>query len=94
MTIKIVDAVNLGAPGFRVRVDLDAANPADAAEDPTRLLTLNWGSYAASKVSSETQAQYLTRLKTETQAIAREAAAKRNAVAPTKVALLVGADLT
>lgn len=93
MTIKITDALNLGAQGFRVTVDLDAANPADPADDSDRIMTLNWGSYASSKNGAETQAQYLTRIRTETRALAREAAAKR-ASPPAPVASLIGVDIT
>ena len=93
MTIKITNALNLGAQGFRVTVDLDAANPADPAEDAGRIMTLDWGSYASSKNGAETPVQYLTRIRTETRALAREAAAKRADV-PAPVASLVGVDIT
>lgn len=94
MVIKIIDADDLGAPGYRVTIDLDAANPADPKDDPGRIMTLNWGSYASSKNAGETKPQYLTRVRNETRALAREAAAKRGASTATKVAALVGVDIT
>lgn len=94
MTIKIIDADDLGVTGYRLTIDLDAANPADAADDPDRIMTLDWGSYASSKNDGETKPQYLQRIRNETRALAREAAAKRGVSTATKVAALVGVDIT
>lgn len=92
MTLKLVDAYE-HATGITVVVDLDASNPDPAEGD--RLLTLEWGSYAASKIGTETKAQYLQRLRAETRGLALIEAARRGFAAParTPIPALVGAEL-
>ena len=92
MSIKIIDADDLGKDGVRVTVDLDGDKDADA-NDSGRILVLTYGSYESSKNGAETKPQYIQRIKGEVKAMAREAAGKR-APAANKVASLVGADIT
>jgi hypothetical protein len=95
MTIKIIDADDLGPAGIRLVVDLDADNASPPEQDDGRLMELTWGSYESSRNEGETPAQYRNRIKAETRGIAREAAVRRQAAdKPTKVTALIGADIT
>jgi hypothetical protein len=95
MTIKIIDADDLGKDGIRLTVDLDADAPGEPADENGRLLVRQWGSYESSRNDGETQVQYRNRIKAEMRALAREAAALRqSAIKPTKIASLIGADIS
>ena len=94
MASKIVDAIDLGAQGITVTVDLDADNPEPPAEGDGRVFTVTWGSYESSANPGETRAQYRNRIRDETRALARERAKARGAKAPVRVDALIGVDIS